>query len=145
MWWSCTRSVWAWECSATDRQTLLEFKSGFVDRDGVFATWNVSTNCCLWSGVACRESDGAVLELALVGTSGSGNQQSYRDASYNGDTTVGASLVWLTHLRKLTIQWVLLDGPIPSQWGEFSGNLKVAPPLPLLIKNFVLTSPHILE
>lgn len=113
----------AWDCAATDRQTLLDFKAGFVDRSGVFSTWDSSTNCCTWSGVTCRESDGAVLELTLVGSSGS-NQQPYRDTGYTSGT-VGAGLVSLTHLEKLKIQWVLFNGPIPSQWGEFSSNLAV--------------------
>lgn len=111
----------AWDCAATDRQTLLNFKAEFVDSSGVFSTWDSSTNCCTWSGVTCRESDGAVLELTVVGSSGS-NQQAY--AGYNNGT-VGAGLVSLTHLEKLKIQWVLFNGPIPSQWGEFSGNLVV--------------------
>jgi hypothetical protein len=111
----------AWDCAATDRQTLLDFKAEFVDSSGVFSTWDSSTNCCTWSGVTCRESDGAVLELTVVGSSGS-NQQAY--AGYNNGT-VGAGLVSLTHLEKLKIQWVLFNGPIPSQWGEFSGNLVV--------------------
>lgn len=112
----------AWDCSAADKQVLLNFKNGFVDNVGVFSTWQSnSTNCCTWEGVSCRESDGAVIELAIVGSSGS-NQQPYRDTSYSGGT-VGAGLIALTHLQKLKIQWVLFNGGIPSQWGDFSDNL----------------------
>ncbi|XP_024372676.1 receptor-like protein 50 [Physcomitrium patens] len=111
----------AWNCSPTDTQILIDFKSGFIDRNMVFSTWDASTNCCTWSGVKCREGDGAILELEIKGTSAY-NQQTYRDTSYQGGT-VGAGLVNLTYLRKLKIQWVLLNGPIPLQWGEFSNNL----------------------
>lgn len=125
----CWSSTWilscrAWDCSSSDRTTLLDFKSGFVDVDGVFSTWNASTNCCTWSGVTCRESDGAVLALTLIGTSGNSNNQAYRDASYTGGT-VGAVLISLSSLQNLTIQWVLFDGPIPLQWRQFSSNLEV--------------------
>ncbi|KAG0593391.1 hypothetical protein M758_1G319100 [Ceratodon purpureus] len=110
----------AWDCSATDRAILLDFKNSFVDNTGVFSSWNsTSSNCCTWQGVTCRESDGAVLELAIVGSSAS-NQQPYRDTSYS---TVGSGLVGLTHLQKLKIQWVLFNGGIPSTWGAFSSNL----------------------
>lgn len=110
----------AWDCSAEDKAVLLSFKSGFVDNTGVFSTWmSNSTNCCTWTGVKCRESDGAILELSVVGSSAS---QPYRDTSYNGGT-VGAGLVALKHLQKLNIQWVLFNGGIPSQWGDFSDNL----------------------
>jgi len=112
----------AWDCSANDKAVLLSFKSGFVDNAGVFSTWQSnSTNCCTWTGVTCRESDGAVIELSVIGSSGT-NQQPYRDSSYNGGT-VGAGLIALAYLQKLKIQWVLFNGGIPSQWGEFSDNL----------------------
>lgn len=112
----------AWDCSAADKAVLLSFKAGFVDNTGVFSTWQSdSTNCCTWAGVTCRESDGAVIELSIIGSSAS-NQQPYRDTSYSGGT-VGAGLIALTYLQKLKIQWVLFNGGIPSQWGEFSDNL----------------------
>lgn len=110
----------AWDCSAGDKATLLDFKNSFVDNAGVFASWNGS-NCCTWAGVTCRESDGAVLELAVVGSSAS-NQQPYRDTSISGGL-VGSGLVGLTSLQKLKIQWVLFNGAIPSTWGGFSSNL----------------------
>ena len=111
----------AWDCAAIERQAMLVFKAGFVDIYGVFSTWDFSSNCCTWRGVKCRESDGAIIELNLEGNSGS-NQQPYR--RYNSGA-VGEELVALTHLEKLKIQWVLFNGPIPSQWGEFSSNLAV--------------------
>lgn len=89
----------------------------------MFSTWDSSTNCCTWSGVKCRESDGAVLEIAVVGSSRP-DQQPYRDTGYSSGT-VGAGLASLSHLKKLKIQCVLFNGPIPSQWGEFSSNLVV--------------------
>ncbi|XP_073389008.1 receptor-like protein EIX1 [Physcomitrium patens] len=111
----------AWDCSAADKQTLLDFKNGFVDTNGVFNTWSDSTvNCCAWKGITCRESDGAILEINIVGSSGT-NQQPYRSPSYQG--TVGAGLVALTQLQKLKIEWVLFNGPIPQQWGDFSTTL----------------------
>jgi hypothetical protein len=111
----------AWDCSAVDRAILLNFKNSFVDNAGVFATWSsTSVNCCTWKGVTCRESDGAVLELAVVGSSNS-NQQTYRDSSLGG--TVGAGLVGLTQLQKLKVQWVLFNDDIPDAWGAFSSNL----------------------
>lgn len=107
----------AWDCSVNDKAVLLAFKSGFVDNTGVFSTWESdSTNCCTWKGVTCRESDGAVVELSVVGTSAS---QPYRTSG----GTAGAGLIALTSLQKLKIQWVLFNGAIPSQWGEFSDNL----------------------
>lgn len=109
----------AWVCSAGDQAILTDFKNSFVDNTGVFATWN-SSNCCAWQGVTCRESDGAVLELAVVGSSAA-NQQPYRDTSYQGN--VGSGLDGLQNLQKLKIQWVLFNGPIPSTWGGFSSNL----------------------
>jgi hypothetical protein len=109
----------AWDCSAVDRDILLTFKKSFVDSAGVFATWNTtSSNCCTWKGVTCRESDGAVLELAVVGSS---QQQPYRDTSVSGK--VGAGLVGLMHLKKLKVQWVLFNDDIPEEWGAFSSNL----------------------
>lgn len=112
----------AWYCSAGDRETLLEFRSAFVDVGGVFSTWNPNSNCCTWRGVRCAERDGAVLELTLVGNSQSGSLQSYRDPRFVG---VGAGLVALASLQQLTIQWLILDQPVPSEWGEFSSNLQI--------------------
>jgi len=108
----------AWDCSVTDKAVLLSFKSYFVDNAGVFSTWQSnSSNCCTWTGVTCRESDGAVLELAVVGVSGSANP------TYSNSGSVGSGLIALTHLQKLKIQWVLFNRGIPSEWGEFSDNL----------------------
>lgn len=118
-----SRGVQAWDCSAVDKAILLNFKNSFVDNAGVFTTWSsTSTNCCTWQGVKCRESDGAVLELAVVGSLTAANQQPYRDTRFDSGS-VGSGLVGLTQLQKLKIQWVLLNGEIPSTWGAFSSNM----------------------
>ena len=110
----------AWNCSTTSRDALLNFKAGLVDTPNLFVTWTTSLDCCLWQFVTCRESDGAVLQLQITGSSVS---QPYRNTSYNA-YTLGSTLVDLDQLQVLKIQWVLFNSSIPSRWSSFSNNLQ---------------------
>lgn len=110
----------AWTCDASSRQALLAFKAGLVDKMNMFSSWNDNSDCCSWQYVSCNVY-GAVTGLSITGSSSS-NQQDYRNTSYNTDV-LGATLVALPSLQTLKIQWVLFNGPIPSNWGAFPSSL----------------------
>ncbi|OAE31448.1 hypothetical protein AXG93_725s1380 [Marchantia polymorpha subsp. ruderalis] len=105
-------------CDSQDSAALLEFKAGFVDRDGVFAGWNGTADCCSWQGVTCEL--GRVVELKVMAFFSSGSP--VRDTAYAGGQ-VGASLGALTALTQLDIENVRFNGPIPDSLGDL-GNLE---------------------
>ncbi|KAH0470987.1 hypothetical protein IEQ34_000710 [Dendrobium chrysotoxum] len=51
------------QCLPAESLTLLQLKRGFTSGD--LASWQLSTNCCIWEGVTFDESSGRVIGLDL--------------------------------------------------------------------------------
>ncbi|KAK1401131.1 LRR receptor-like serine/threonine-protein kinase FLS2 [Heracleum sosnowskyi] len=52
------------DCSESDIKALIEFKNGLNDPDDLLYSWK-SSNCCLWLGIGCDNSSGAVISIDL--------------------------------------------------------------------------------
>ncbi|KAF7824587.1 receptor-like protein EIX2 [Senna tora] len=52
------------DCLGSDREALLDFKSGLQDPHNVLSSWN-GTNCCEWYGIQCNNNTGAVVSIDL--------------------------------------------------------------------------------
>jgi len=53
-------------CIQSERQALLQFKSGLVDDFGMLSSWKTE-DCCQWKGIGCSNVTGHVLRLDLHG------------------------------------------------------------------------------
>jgi len=53
-------------CIQSERQALLQFKSGLVDEFGMLSSWTTE-DCCQWYGIGCSNLTGHVLSLHLHG------------------------------------------------------------------------------
>ncbi|KAM0834000.1 hypothetical protein ACQ4PT_063905 [Festuca glaucescens] len=94
-------------CSLPERDALLAFKQGIDDTYNVLASWQEEAllqDCCRWTGVACSNVTGHVLELDLSHT-------------YLVDQ------VSLEHLEYLDLSYTLLQGPADGRVPEFLGSL----------------------
>ncbi|CAN6381312.1 unnamed protein product [Urochloa humidicola] len=89
----------------TDRNALLDFKLSCKDPHGSLASWNASTNFCLWKGVSCsRKHLQHVTQLDLT------------DQRLTG--YISPSLGNLTHLRALHLSNNSFSGEIPASLGR---------------------------
>ncbi|MCI04300.1 receptor-like protein kinase, partial [Trifolium medium] len=52
-------------CNEKDRETLLIFKEGIIDRFGRISTWSTEKDCCAWEGVSCDNITNRVTKLDL--------------------------------------------------------------------------------
>ncbi|XP_045824794.1 receptor-like protein EIX1 [Trifolium pratense] len=52
-------------CNEKDRETLLIFKEGIIDRFGRLSTWATEKDCCAWEGVSCDNITNRVSKLDL--------------------------------------------------------------------------------
>ncbi|KAL2334856.1 hypothetical protein Fmac_016069 [Flemingia macrophylla] len=58
------------QCIESERQALLNFKHGLIDRSGMLSSWRDDENnidCCKWRGIQCNNETGHVLMLNLPG------------------------------------------------------------------------------
>ncbi|CDP16271.1 unnamed protein product [Coffea canephora] len=51
-------------CFENERQALLEFKKGLIDKSNRLASWT-GEDCCSWEGIGCSRNTGHVVKLDL--------------------------------------------------------------------------------
>ena len=71
-------------CIESEREALLSFTNGTMDRFGIISSWR-SNECCEWLGVECSNTTGHVIALKIFGINFGGK--------------VGSSLLELHHLN----------------------------------------------
>ncbi|KAF7824588.1 receptor-like protein EIX2 [Senna tora] len=111
-------------CLASDREALLDFKSGLKDPDNVLSSWS-GTNCCEWYGIRCNNNTGAVVSIDLH------NPYNYwfhpstsRDGFRNLSGEIRPSLMKLKSIRHLDLSFNTFNGiSIPAFFGSLE-NLK---------------------
>ncbi|GLU15823.1 hypothetical protein SLE2022_322840 [Rubroshorea leprosula] len=52
-------------CIESEKEALLKFKQGIVDRTKRLASWVSDGDCCRWAGIVCDNMTGHVIELHL--------------------------------------------------------------------------------
>ncbi|KAL2967101.1 hypothetical protein AAZX31_16G156800 [Glycine max] len=136
------------KCIQTERQALLNFKHGLIDRYGILSTWSddhTNRDCCKWKAIRCNNQTGHVETLDLGGQylSGAINISSlialenieHFDLSYNyfGGSHILEFMGSFTNLRYLNLSHCLYGGSIPSDIGKLTHLLSLD-----LGKNFYL-------
>ncbi|KAJ0081811.1 hypothetical protein Patl1_10031 [Pistacia atlantica] len=125
-------------CRDDEREALLVFKQGLVDKYGLLRSWgseDEKKNCCEWIGIKCLQT-GHVYELLLSDHTNLGlplegkinpsllrlHHLSYLDLSYNnfGGSPIPEFIDSLTKLRHLNLSNAGLKGPIPHRLGNLS-------------------------
>ncbi|XP_014501010.1 receptor-like protein 12 [Vigna radiata var. radiata] len=134
-------------CIEREREALLRFKAGVVDRYGMLSSWT-TPHCCQWQGIRCSNLTGHILMLDLHGEvhqeisfnyytefwskrfiSGEIHeslmelsQLQYLNLSSNSfpDSIIPEFLGSLSNLRYLDLSWCDFDGKIPTQLGSLS-------------------------
>ncbi|KAJ0082219.1 hypothetical protein Patl1_10029 [Pistacia atlantica] len=125
-------------CRDDEREALLVFKQGLVDKYGLLPSWGSEDdkkNCCAWRGIKCLQT-GHVYGLQLNGYTSLGlplegklnasllklHHLSYLDLSYNNFTgsPIPEFIDSLTKLRHLNLSNAGLKGPIPHRLGNLS-------------------------
>ncbi|XP_047952037.1 receptor-like protein EIX2 [Salvia hispanica] len=105
-------------CIESEREALLNFKNGLIDKSGHLSSWR-SNECCAWHGIECSNTTGHVIALKCDNF---GLQGEFR-----------SSLVELHHLNSLELSGIDFGGiPIP----EFIGSMKQLQHLSLYDSNF---------
>ncbi|KAL0314258.1 UNVERIFIED_CONTAM: Receptor-like protein EIX2 [Sesamum angustifolium] len=94
-------------CIERERQALLNFKQGLIDRNDNLSSWGGQEhNCCTWKGVSCDENTSHVIGLQLPGYQLLGN--------------ISTALLDLsTSLVSVDLSDNQLDGLIPDAFGSF--------------------------
>ncbi|CAL9007007.1 unnamed protein product, partial [Prunus brigantina] len=99
-----------------ERQALLAFKRGLVDKFDVLSSWGSEAqkqDCCRWVGVSCSNQTGHVLQLDL----------SYKvigEDYYLQGKMISPKLIELHHLQHLALSSIDFTG---SQFPYFIGSL----------------------
>ncbi|XP_062084767.1 putative receptor like protein 25 [Humulus lupulus] len=113
-------SLVSFRCLSDQSAALMQLKQEFEiiepyysdasqSKSGVTATWNGSTDCCLWSGVNCNMSTGHVLSLDLS------------NSGLRGTFSANSSLFSLYQLQQLNMAFNdFFSSPIPSSFGQLS-------------------------
>ncbi|KAL0438032.1 UNVERIFIED_CONTAM: Receptor-like protein EIX2 [Sesamum latifolium] len=94
-------------CIERERQALLNFKQGLIDRNDDLSSWGAQEhNCCAWKGVSCNDNTSHVIGLQLPGYQLRGN--------------ISTALLDLsTSLIRVDLSDNQLDGLIPDAFGSF--------------------------
>ncbi|CAL2241509.1 unnamed protein product [Prunus armeniaca] len=103
-------------CIERERQALLAFKRGLVDKSDFLSSWGSEAqkqDCCGWVGVSCSNQTGHVLQLDL-----SDEVQSEFDKVQG--KMISPKLIELHHLQHLALPWIDFNG---SQFPYFIGSL----------------------
>ncbi|XP_062079904.1 receptor-like protein EIX1 [Humulus lupulus] len=120
------------QCIESERQALLGFKKGLVDRDNRLSSWTSSRrDCCTWEGIRCdnltQTHHIVVLNLRtndLDGEIGPSlielKQLRHLDLSSNSFTIIPKFIGSLTRLRYLNLLYNPFIGAIPSHLGNLT-------------------------
>ncbi|KAL2576946.1 hypothetical protein AAZX31_16G112500 [Glycine max] len=126
------------KCIESERQALLNFKHGLIDKYGMLSTWrddNTNRDCCKWKGIQCNNQTGHVetLHLRGLGTQylrGAINISSlialenieHLDLSNNvfEGSHISELMGSFTNLRYLNLSYSLFGGSIPSDLGKLT-------------------------
>lgn len=127
------------KCIDRERESLLNFKQGLIDRSGMLSTWRddgKNIDCCKWRGIQCNNERIGVRILDLRGSkmhflTGSFNltslidleNQEYLDLSNNYDssrTQLPQHMSSFKKLRYLNLSNVNFYGGIPYELGNMS-------------------------
>ena len=104
------------QCHPDDSVALLRFKTSFSisatpTRCGPstrIASWNESTNCCVWDGITCDMATGHVIGVFIF------------CGGLHGTISSNSSLFFLRHLRSLSLIYNDFKGsPIVPEFGHF--------------------------
>ncbi|GLT92099.1 hypothetical protein SLE2022_099560 [Rubroshorea leprosula] len=52
-------------CIESEKEALLKFKQGIVDRTNRLASWHSNGDCCRWTGIVCDNMTGHIIALHL--------------------------------------------------------------------------------
>ncbi|PON74275.1 LRR domain containing protein [Parasponia andersonii] len=110
-------------CLESDREALLDFKSGLEDpnRNSPLLSWRGS-NCCQWRGISCDNSTGAVTHVDLHNPHPFelGDSSNSRYEFWNISGEIRPSLSKLESLRYLDLSFNTFNGiSIPKFIGSF--------------------------
>ncbi|XP_021800606.1 probable LRR receptor-like serine/threonine-protein kinase At4g36180 [Prunus avium] len=107
-------------CIEKERQALLAFKRGLVDKSDLLSSWSSEAqkqDCCRWIGVSCSNQTGHVLQLDLsykvVGA------HSWDNSLLEGKM-ISPELIELQHLHHLDLRGISFNG---RQFPDFIGSL----------------------
>ncbi|KDP43570.1 hypothetical protein JCGZ_16857 [Jatropha curcas] len=93
------------DCLKSDREALVDFKSGLKDPENWLSSWQ-GNNCCQWWGIYCDNSTSAVITVDLH------NPYKYEVGGLSGE--IRPSLTKLKSLRHLDLSSNSFNGiPIP--------------------------------
>ncbi|KAK9283131.1 hypothetical protein L1049_011362 [Liquidambar formosana] len=107
-------------CLESDREALIDFKSGLEDPENQLSSWQ-GTNCCQWRGIKCDNRTGAVITVDLHNPHPLSSDPSSRYGFFNLSGEIRPSLIKLKSLRNLDLSLNTFQNiPIP----EFFGSLK---------------------
>ncbi|XP_016649749.1 PREDICTED: LRR receptor-like serine/threonine-protein kinase GSO1 [Prunus mume] len=100
-------------CIERERQALLAFKRGLVDKSDLLSSWGSEAqkqDCCRWVGVSCSNQTGHVLQLDL----------SNEFDNFQGKM-ISPKLIELHHLKHLDLHGINFNGSqIPHIIGSLS-------------------------
>ncbi|XP_062153162.1 receptor-like protein EIX2 [Alnus glutinosa] len=124
-------------CGEREREALLTFKQGIIDRSNQLSSW-IGHECCVWKGIGCDNITGHVIHLNLRNPYDEVTAPEAFSQSQLGGV-ISDSLLELKHLRHLDLsENHFADSHIPSFFG-YLGNLRY---LNLSCAGFVGTIPH---
>ncbi|XP_059589593.1 receptor-like protein EIX2 isoform X2 [Vitis vinifera] len=124
-------------CIERERQALLHFRRGLVDRYGLLSSWgDDNRDCCQWRGVQCSNQSGHIIMLHLPAPPNEDYSQDVIYQSLRGE--ISPSLLELDHLTHLDLSYNDFEGRhIPP----FLGSLSRMQYLNLSHANFAQTVP----
>ncbi|XP_052193965.1 receptor-like protein EIX1 [Diospyros lotus] len=114
----CYGDVHLMNCTAADREALMDFKVGLNDPENRLSSWRGS-NCCLWRGILCDSRSGAVIRVDLHNPYPLGFDSPKRYGFWNLSGEIRPSLLKLKSLRYVDLSAnTFQDTPIPGFLGS---------------------------
>ncbi|XP_048333056.2 receptor-like protein EIX2 [Ziziphus jujuba] len=124
-------------CIERERQALLSFKHGILDKGNFLSSWTSSSNedCCKWIGIKCDNKTGHVITLDLspvtfLNHPNFGNEigssllelqyLKHLDLSVNNFTRIPNFIGSFTSLNYLNLSYNYIVGTIPSRIGNLT-------------------------